>query len=225
MSFYLGPGRSPFALLRRQLSFRLSTSLSPGPSEDKAEAQDADDELSDERDSFDETQREDLTQDSKDVLIDRLNDLVKQLSNDGSIRDATIDLLHAKADEMERAISGGEQNTTPAPPTNAEQPSAQQGPAQAVLDSTKPDGDQLGEVPQAPRVESPEWLIPPPPETEPAPIDTPTHSEQHSQETTKKPSSEAVDRLAEEAQKLHLELSSVLKGLQARREESDVSVP
>lgn len=54
---------------------------------------------------FPESPNEDLTQDSKDVLIDRLNDLVLRLSKVGSLKDRAISTIHSQVDKIEILVS------------------------------------------------------------------------------------------------------------------------
>lgn len=50
------------------------------------------------------TPDEDLTQDSKDVLIDRLNDLISQLTEANSLKDGAVTSIHSQVDKIERLI-------------------------------------------------------------------------------------------------------------------------
>ena len=70
----------------------------------------------------DEVEMDDLTQDDRDILVERLTDLVQRLMGEqgtapgGSgvsapINDACIMTLHAKVDEMEAVLAGGAKNT------------------------------------------------------------------------------------------------------------------
>lgn len=47
---------------------------------------------------------EDLTQDSKDVLIERLNDLILQLSETNFLEDGAVTNIHSQVDKIERLI-------------------------------------------------------------------------------------------------------------------------
>ncbi|TGJ86800.1 hypothetical protein E0Z10_g2006 [Xylaria hypoxylon] len=47
---------------------------------------------------------EDVTQDSKDVLVQRLNDLVAMLSQQHHVKGESINALHAKVDELENVL-------------------------------------------------------------------------------------------------------------------------
>ncbi|CAJ2511595.1 Uu.00g072200.m01.CDS01 [Anthostomella pinea] len=50
------------------------------------------------------SEQEDLAQDSKDVLIQRLNDLAAKLSQQDHVREQNVNSLHAKVDEMENVL-------------------------------------------------------------------------------------------------------------------------
>jgi len=79
-------GLSHFPVLHRQFSSPTSTVLESSPSQD-------------------------LTQDSKDVLIERLNDLVLRLSKDSSIEDSTLAAIHTGVDRIEGLMKGREKET------------------------------------------------------------------------------------------------------------------
>jgi hypothetical protein len=74
---------------------------------------DADDELSDPtehdngiyEDEGSSDEDAELTQDSKDVLMDRINDLLHRLAIGGSLKGENISSLHAKVDEMEKVLA------------------------------------------------------------------------------------------------------------------------
>ncbi|KAI1388727.1 uncharacterized protein F4822DRAFT_429343 [Hypoxylon trugodes] len=79
-------GMSPFSSIRRQFPSHFARSPS----------------------SLHETERseqEDLVQDSKDVLVQRLNDLAAQLMRQDYLKEENVYSLHTKVDEMERALS------------------------------------------------------------------------------------------------------------------------
>ena len=60
------------------------------------------------RDLLEPSANQDITQDSKDVLIERLNDLVSRLSKDISLEDSTVDAIHAGVDQIEVLLHGGD---------------------------------------------------------------------------------------------------------------------
>ncbi|KAM0814959.1 putative GDP/GTP exchange factor Sec2 N-terminal domain-containing protein [Seiridium cardinale] len=82
-------GRSPFSPLGRQSSAQHApTSHSPESNHD-----------------FD--GQPDVTEDSKDVLIQRLNDLVARLSAEDGVQGASVDFMHTKMDELEKELDQG----------------------------------------------------------------------------------------------------------------------
>jgi hypothetical protein len=77
-------GISSFPVLHRQFSSPTSTSL------------------------LESSSSQDLTQDNKDVLIERLNDLVLRLSKDRSVEDSIISAIHSGVDRIELLMKGRE---------------------------------------------------------------------------------------------------------------------
>lgn len=59
-----------------------------------------------EQESESDISADDVTQDSRDVLVQRLTDLAEKLS-DGNVRTSSIEALHKQVDEMERVLRGG----------------------------------------------------------------------------------------------------------------------
>ena len=57
---------------------------------------------------------QDLTQDNKDVLVERLNDLVLRLSKDGSLGNTAVTAIHKEVDYIELLMRGGENRPTSA---------------------------------------------------------------------------------------------------------------
>ncbi|OTA57854.1 hypothetical protein K449DRAFT_398081 [Hypoxylon sp. EC38] len=80
-------GVSPLSPMRRQFPSSLTRSSSLHPPEP------------------DHSEQDDLVQDSKDVLVQRLNDLATQLSQQDHLKEDSVYGLHAKVDEMERVLS------------------------------------------------------------------------------------------------------------------------
>lgn len=76
-------GIAHFPVLHRQFSPTASTFSAPSPARD-------------------------LTQDSKDVLVERLNDLVLRLSKDSSLEDNAVTAIHSEVDKIELLLHGGE---------------------------------------------------------------------------------------------------------------------
>ncbi|RDL39016.1 Uncharacterized protein BP5553_03356 [Venustampulla echinocandica] len=56
---------------------------------------------------------EDLTEDNKDVLIERLHDVVLRLSKDNSLENTTIAAIHHKVDEVEILMREGSRRKSP----------------------------------------------------------------------------------------------------------------
>ncbi|KAH8677373.1 hypothetical protein BX600DRAFT_124056 [Xylariales sp. PMI_506] len=80
-------GMSPFSPWRRQFSAPYTTSVGA---------------LESEAANYDDHE---VAEDSKDVLIQRLNDLVIRLADDDELNQSTVDFMHMKMDEMERILS------------------------------------------------------------------------------------------------------------------------
>jgi hypothetical protein len=58
-------------------------------------------------------QDEDINEDSKDVLMDRLNDLVSRLAGSHSIEDDTVTAIHSEVDKIELILRKGERHLSP----------------------------------------------------------------------------------------------------------------
>jgi hypothetical protein len=56
---------------------------------------------------------QDLTQDSKDVLIERLNDLVLRLSTTNELEDGAVTAVHSQVDKIESIVRGEERQQRP----------------------------------------------------------------------------------------------------------------
>jgi hypothetical protein len=88
-------GISHFPVLHRQFSSPTATvSLDPSP-----------------------IPSQDLTQDNKDVLLERLNDLVLRLSKDRSVEDSTISAIHTGVDRIELLLKAREKGGHKKPPS------------------------------------------------------------------------------------------------------------
>lgn len=235
--YRLGIGSLPLSPLRRQFSSSFS-SQGAFPAVTRDGAADADDELS-EHDfggrapsSDDEGDDDDLSQDSKDVLVDRLNDLLQRLSTSGSLEGANITTLHVKVDEMEKVLSRDHRHK-PARPTSVVQrrsilqlasplPIVQGKGAQRTPDeehhpdywgfSKTPPRQQLAPAYSElsiPQDESKDMALPGAQTSAPDKVEEPGIS------------SKIPDIVVAEAEKLCMELKAVVKHLQDRREESD----
>ncbi|KAH7407588.1 hypothetical protein BKA64DRAFT_424124 [Cadophora sp. MPI-SDFR-AT-0126] len=62
---------------------------------------------------FPDSASEDLTQDSKDVLIDRLSDLVLRLTKVRSLQDGAVSAIHREVDKIEVLVNGVEKTNSP----------------------------------------------------------------------------------------------------------------
>lgn len=198
---------------------------------------------------------DDITQDSRDVLVQRLNDLAQRLSG-ANVRTENIEALHAQVDAMEKVLS--RRNRSPGRHTSSSsarrsaslQPGGSR-PRSLVLPGGGDGRDALGIM--APM--SPSWLRSHfqrrpsthgdrPDETSelhkagpvPMPIPSPQRHYQPGSEqlqptgasltgSSPKISSEMADSIVLEAENLCAEMSTVIESLQKRREESDVTFP
>lgn len=66
-----------------------------------------DDDIDDDTDSLSDASAEnDVTQDSRDVLVQRLTDLAERIADAENVRTSCIEALHKEVDEMERVLRG-----------------------------------------------------------------------------------------------------------------------
>lgn len=217
--YHFGLGSSHLSPLRRQLSSHLAVNFPPAFSRNGNS--DAGGELSDDDDSLGEnpsSELDSLTQDRKDVLLDRLNDLVQRLSGGGAIQEASIDSLHAKVGDMEDILTGDGRASRPRKPRRPPLP----GRGSFLLGPSQLSEHQQHDL-WTPA--TPDWLAPRFPEMAESgtaaegPIAVPSSDNRAGAGT--KPSTEVADGLAVEAQRLCADLTSALSSLQARREESE----
>jgi hypothetical protein len=233
---------SPLSPFRRQLSpvLRRSPSdghtSSSGKGEDRQPAPDPDSDEDDiDEDGVEDGKDEDesideLTQDSRDVLVERLTDLAQRLargSDGGRVANSNISALHAKVDEMERVFAAGERANRSRPTSFISATSKRSdhdpswGPALSaswvlkkhLLDMAEPTNPvKTAEGENKPVQE--EMVVVPPEEAAQmiAALRPPMKS---------KVSSDVVQKMVNEAELLCQELSAVVKNLQDRREESD----
>ncbi|KAI3394301.1 hypothetical protein diail_2948 [Diaporthe ilicicola] len=263
MNFHI----SPLSPLRPQLSGSLSPSLSSAarrhsPSEPdgtnhdtvglplgqpkiEVDGVEADDEMASTTASDSDISADDVTQDSRDVLVQRLNDLAQRLSG-ANVRTENIEALHAQVDAMEKVLSRRHRSPTrqhtPMRRSTSLQPVSR--PRSLVLPAGGDGRDALGIM--APM--SPSWLksqfqrrpsmhgeradetselhkagpVPPParhyqsPTEQLEPVPATTAAS-----SSPKISSEMADSIVLEAENLCAEMSTVIESLQKRREESD----
>lgn len=226
----------------------------------------------------------DLTQDSKDVLVERLADLIhhlqeakEQTTTQSVLSDVSISELHAKVDEMEAVITGKGDRTRTRRTSRRE---SRQGQDESGGESVRRDGDDdQTQSPLKDRVPpfassavtgaaaAPGWLSrnfsgsgsgsePSPPESRahspssssriqlknlaeaaeikpsdgmagmaPPPVASTVEAEMETEPSKKRQDAIETQRIATEADKLASQLEAVLKSLETRREESNVSFP
>ncbi|KAI2468265.1 hypothetical protein F4781DRAFT_443651 [Annulohypoxylon bovei var. microspora] len=179
-------GMSPFSPIRRQFSSPLIRSSSPLHS---PEAEHSDE--------------EELVQDSKDVLVQRLNDLAAQLNRQDHIKGDDVYGLHAKVDEMERVLSTKDHPSRWTPRRSR--------PTSLIIQSTsRNELDPFGVSPKLGR------MMPSIPN-----IPLPIQKSSSTQTTGHQMSAAESGRVVQEAQNLCKELEEVVSNLRARQEESD----
>ncbi|KAI0378314.1 hypothetical protein F5Y04DRAFT_153419 [Hypomontagnella monticulosa] len=191
-------GMSPFSPARRQFPSPLARSPSylQGSEMERSE-------------------KDDLVRDSRDVLIQRLNDLVAQISQQDHLKEDNINGLHAKVDEMERAITTRNYSSRRTPwrtrPTSLE-----------LHDSESEHNSFWGSL-------TPGRMVP---SISNLPLHTRTSSATQTDEKSsnipragpakgRQISPAQADLIVAEAQNLCKELENVASGLRARLEESD----
>ncbi|KAI1418103.1 hypothetical protein F5Y13DRAFT_199193 [Hypoxylon sp. FL1857] len=189
-------GMSPLSPMRRQFSsplLRSSSSLQP-PEADHSE-------------------QDDLVQDSKDVLVQRLNDLAAQLNQQDHLKEDSVYGLHAKVDEMERVLSRRDHPLRRTPQRSR--------PTSLILQNSKNEHDAFW------RSLSPGRIMPsisnqPLPTTKSSSTQTSEeYSSGHKANATKKNQMSAAqaDRIVQEAQKLNKELETHIHGMLITRAE------
>ncbi|KAI1646488.1 uncharacterized protein F4817DRAFT_359310 [Daldinia loculata] len=158
--------------------------------------------------------RESVVQDSKDVLVQRLNDLAAQLSKQDNIQEHNVNTLHTKVDEMEQALSARDYPSS--------RRSLRSRPASLILQDNRSERDSF-------------WGPLTPGHTMPSISTTPlpvyASSSTQTEESPNAPrvavakgsqmSAAQANRIATEAQNLCKELEEVVSGLRARQEETD----
>ncbi|KAI0601890.1 hypothetical protein F4775DRAFT_359331 [Biscogniauxia sp. FL1348] len=188
-------GMSPFSPLSRQFSSPFAAATSPPRS--------VSEELSPE---------EGLTQDSKDVLIQRLNDLAARLNHQDLMTEGNVLSLHSKVDEMESLLA------THYHPLKSKSPKHR--PSSSALGSSR------SEVVSPRRPLTPSQVTPdkPPHMQPPSAVKTNGGNREDKQakpEPAPKMSPAEAERVVAEAQLLHKGLEEVIANLRARQEESD----
>lgn len=140
---------------------------------------------------------QDITQDSKDVLIERLNDLALRLSTAKDLEDSAVTAIHSQVDKIEKILRGEENHKKPGHSRSDSEPSKEDifwGPATPTqsLKRRLPDMSRMNQRPPLSR---------------------------NFQEL----SSAKVNELAQAAEDLASRMSVTLEEFQRRKEESDVS--
>ncbi|KAI2631898.1 hypothetical protein GGR54DRAFT_581338 [Hypoxylon sp. NC1633] len=187
-------GMSPFSPVRRQLSSPFAGSPSFLHPTDVGHSE-----------------HEDLVQDSRDVLVQRLNDLAAKLNQQDDLQEDNVYSLHATVDEMEQALSTRD---------HLSRRGQRSRPTSLILQNTRSELN-------------PFWGSLSPGRTMPGIANTPLRTQKSSSTQTdeKSPigtsgdepqmSAAQASRIAAEAQHLQEELESVVSSLRARQEESD----
>lgn len=195
-------GMSTFSTMRRQLSAPFARS----PSSSSLHLLDAERE-----------EHEEIVRDSKDVLVQRLNDLAAQLSQQDYIKEDSVNGLHAKVDEMERVLSTRSDSSRRR--TQRSRPSS------IILQSSTSSRDSFwgpltpGQImPSIPNMPLPIMQSSATQTIEESPMPSITMAETTNKSRT---SPALANRVVKEAQTLCKELESVVTSLRARQEESD----
>ncbi|OTA96684.1 hypothetical protein M434DRAFT_8632 [Hypoxylon sp. CO27-5] len=184
-------GVSPLSPMRRQFSssFVKPSSLHP-PEPDHSE-------------------QDDLVQDSKDVLVQRLNDLATQLSQQDHLKEDSVYGLHAKVDEMERVLSRRDYPLRRTPQRS--RPSSSKSEHERFWGSLSP-----GRI--IPSISN----VPLPTQKSSSTQTSEEHFDGHRANGSQKNQMSAVQaaRVVEEAQRLNKELEDVTISLRARQEDT-----
>lgn len=152
----------------------------------------------------------DRTQDSRDVLVQRLNDLVEKLSGDDDVAEAGVDALHATVDELETIVKKNSVS----------------GPRKHTRGKLSTDSHSSRHSSLSARPASPPWARPHSAHEILRPMTAGSTFESFRQAKHVLPPPKAAPQHAEkvlaEAQQLHRSLQAVVTSLKARQEEQDV---
>ena len=152
----------------------------------------------------------DRTQDSRDVLVQRLNDLVQKLSGDDDVAEAGVDALHATVDELETIVKKNSVSGAPRKHTRGK----------LSIDSHSSRHSGLSARPA-----SPHWARPHSAHEILRPMTAGSTIESFRQAKHALPPKTApqhAEKVLAEAQRLHRSLQAVVMSLKARQEEQDV---
>ncbi|KAI1781166.1 hypothetical protein F4818DRAFT_436359 [Hypoxylon cercidicola] len=160
-------------------------------------------------------EHEEIVRDSKDVLVQRLNDLATQLSQQDYLREDSVNGLHAKVDEMENVLSA---RSNPSRRTQKSRPSS------LMLQSSTSLRDSFWS-PLTPGQIMPNISNIPLPTLQSSSTQTEDNSMPNATRTKEanesRMSPAQTNQVVEMAQNLCKELESVIMSLRARQEESD----
>jgi hypothetical protein len=146
---------------------------------------------------------QDLTQDNKDVLIERLNDLVLRLSKDSFVEDRIISAIHTGVDRIELLMKDGGKESQKKSPQVGSESKHSRGNSEDIFwgSPLTPTRNVRMRFPESPT--SPRHSIHPRPQI----------------------SADRAIEIANSADELSSKLLATVAELQVRREESDVSLP
>lgn len=151
----------------------------------------------------------DRAQDSRDVLVQRLNDLVEKLSGDDDMAEAGVDALHATVDELETIVKKNSVS----------------GPRKHTRGKLSTDSHSSRHSGFSARPASPPWARPHSAHEILRPMTAGSTIESFRQAKHALPPKTApqhAERVLAEAQRLHRSLQAVVTSLKARQEEQDV---
>lgn len=159
----------------------------------------------------------DVAQDSKDVLIQRLNDLAARLSAEDEVEGESVDTMHTKVDELEHVLTHGWGNGPRRHRRN-----------QSSLSLSAGSSDQNSGNPRSTWLKSrlSEMALPQPSPPSEALREQGEEIQQISrgQQTDKEPNSQYADQILAQAQMLQNSLEAVVANLKSRQEEQEVSL-
>ncbi|KAI0162799.1 hypothetical protein BJ166DRAFT_278700 [Pestalotiopsis sp. NC0098] len=185
-------GRSPFSPLRHQTSAHHASSV-PSPRSPDGLL--------------------DVAEDSKDVLIQRLNDLAARLSAEDEVEGGSVDTMHTKVDELEHVLTYGWGNGPRRHRRN-----------QSSLSLSAGSSDQNSGNPRSTWLKSrlSEMALPQPsPPSEALKERGDVQQISRGQQTDKEPDSQYADQILAQAQMLQNSLEAVVANLKSRQEEQE----
>ncbi|KAI0407077.1 hypothetical protein F4802DRAFT_595706 [Xylaria palmicola] len=158
--------------------------------------------------------RGDIALGGRDSLVQRLNDLAARLSGQQHVQDESMDVLHAKVDELENALHASgysSQTDTRLPPSSRKDEN--QDSSNISLKQYHLDHMVLSDLSS---------LAPPMPPSSPIKTTKVRHQDHTKAELpSSKMTAAQVERIVEEAQTLHKNLEVVISNLRDRQEETE----